>query len=208
MWDRVRTLRYTITTVWYDSAETEVRRRPRYVWIDKSPGAYRVRVERQEAAGKYVQLWDGKKAWATLNGVALPDTAHAVREVPYVTAELVYWMGLPWKLRDPGANRSFIAPNTVHVTFGSGVGLHDGDRYWYRWSDSRSPFPTEVEYIEQGKTENDRNRIVWSDWTRFGPAVYAAKRRLVDQSGRTLRAFLITDIRVNEATPNSLFMMQ
>ena len=206
LWDRVRSLRYTSTTVWYDSTEKEVRRRPRYVWIDKSPGAYRVRVERQEAVGKYVQVWDGQRPWATLNGGALPDSAQAVREVPYVTSELVYWMGLPWKLHDPGVNRSYVAPGTVHVTFGSGVGLHDGDRYWYRWRDSQSPFPTDVEYIEQGKTENDRNRLVWSDWTRFGPAVYAGRRRLVNQSGRTLRALLISAVTVNESMPDSLFI--
>ena len=206
VWDSVRTLRYTITTVWYDSTEKEVRRRPRYVWIDKAPRAYRVRVERQEAAGQYVQAWNGQKSWATLNGALLPDSALAVREVPYVTAELVYWMGLPWKLLDPGVRTELVEPGTVHVRFGSGIGLHDGDRYWYRWRDPRSKFPSEVEYIEQGKTENDRNRITWSDWTRFGPAVYAAQRRLVNQNGRTLRAFLVSDIRVNERLPDSLFV--
>jgi hypothetical protein len=114
-------------------------------------------------------------------------------------------MGLPWKLRDPGVKLSYLEPGTVHVSFERGVGLHDGDRYWYSWSNPGTSLPTSVVYIEQGKTENDRNRILFSDWTRFGPAVYPAKRQLVDVTGRTVRAFLVSNVRVNEPLPDSLF---
>ena len=206
IWDRVHTLQYTITTVWYDSTGAEVRRRPRYVRIKKIPGGFRVRVARTEAVGDYVQSLDGTKVWATLNGTLLPDSARAVREVPYVAGDLVYWMGLPWKLKDPGVNLVYVEPSAVHVSFEGGVGLHDGDRYWHYWADRQAAFPSHVEYIEQGKNENDRERVIWSEWTRFGPAVYAAQRRLVEvATGRLLRAFLISDVKVNEKLPDSLF---
>jgi hypothetical protein len=203
IWDNVKTIEYTITTVWYDTSGVEVRRRPRHVWLRKDPGAYKVRVERTEAAGDYVQAWDGARAWATLNGASLADTAQAVREVPYVTGDLAYWIALPWKLTDPGVNIRYEGDSIMHVSFGRGVGLHDGDRYWYYWRDRASPFPTDVEYIEQGKTEKER--IVWSEWQSFGRAVYSSKRTRVDSRGRVTRGFLITNIKVNQPMPASLF---
>lgn len=204
VWDRVHTLEYTITTVWFDSAGVEVRRRPRQVWIRKDPGAYRVRVERKEAAGQYVQVWDGRTAWATLDGRRLADSALAVREAQYVAGDLTYWIALPWKLRDPGVNLTWPEPDVLYVTFGGGVGLHDGDRYWYFWQ-TESPFPTAIEYIEQGKTENDRTRIVLSEWKKIGPAVIATNRRRVNRSGATTHLFVITGVKVNQPMNDSLF---
>ncbi|NIU53875.1 MAG: hypothetical protein GWN32_02125, partial [Gemmatimonadetes bacterium] len=45
-WRDVESLRYTVTTVWFDSTGTEVRRRPRFVWGKKHP--LRARIERDE----------------------------------------------------------------------------------------------------------------------------------------------------------------
>lgn len=204
VWDAARTLRYTITTVWYDTTGTELRRRPRHVRIDKAPGAYRVRVERREAVGDYVQVWDGARGWASLNGAPLADSARAVTEIQYVAGDLTYWVGLPWKLRDPGVNLTLTAHQEVAVTFGSGVGLHSGDRFWYYWS-SASPLPTHVDYIEQGHDENDRHRVLFAEWQRFGPVVYASKRVLLDQRGRPLRAFLVSDVAINGKLAPGLF---
>lgn len=205
VWDRLQDLKYTITTVWYDTSGTELRRRPRYVSIEKIPGSFRVRVERNEASGRYVQVWDGTSAWATLNGRMLADTAPATREVNYVTAELTYWIGLPWKLLDPGVNLNRSAAGVVAVTFGSGVGLHDGDRYWYFWHDARSPFPTEVDYIEQGHMENDRQRVLFAEWKKIGPVVFSVKRVTVDMRGRPVRALVISDVVANRGVRAAVF---
>jgi hypothetical protein len=167
------------------------------------PGAYKIRLERTETTGDYVQVWDGARAWGTLNGARLPDTAQAVREVQYVTGDLSYWIALPWKLTDPGVNIRYDGDSIMHVGFGRGVGLHDGDRYWYYWRNRGSPFPTDVEYIEQGRTEKER--IVFAEWSRIGSAVYASKRTRIDSRGRVMRGFLITAVKVNQAMPTSLF---
>ncbi|HEY0672756.1 MAG TPA: hypothetical protein VGD27_10840 [Longimicrobiales bacterium] len=207
VWDGVRDLRYTITTVWYDSAGHELRRRPRYVWIKKTTDGFRVRVERTEAEGRYLQIWnDGERA--SLNGVWLPDTARAVREVQYVASELTYWIGLPWKLRDPGVQLSYLElDNThiVHVHFGSGVGLHDGDRFWYYWRDASSPFPTEVHYIEEGLSEVDRKVWLLRQPTRLGPGVFFARRTMQNARGVAARDLLISDVVVNRGMRDSLF---
>lgn len=210
LWDAVRDLRYTITTVWYDSTGTELRRRPRHVWIEKASGGFRVRVERTEADGHYVQIWnDGARA--TLNGKVLPDTARAVRELQVVAGDLTYWIGLPWKLRDPGVNLSYAeeaATPVVHVTFGSGVGVHDGDRYWYYWRNRASPLPTEVHYIEQGHPDADRTRVLFHDARRLGPGWYFGRRVIQNAHGRTpVRELLTSDVVINRGISAACFVL-
>jgi hypothetical protein len=206
VWDAVRDVRYTITTVWFDSTgSVEVRRRPRFVAIDKRAAPYRVRVERTEAEGRYIQIWS-RGAFAWLNGKALPDTGRAVREVEYVAGDLTYWIGLPWKLRDPGVNLTYQEENgvpVVHVSFGRGVGLHDGDRFWYYWHDGASPFPTEVHYIEQDRTE--RVRVALGERTRIGTATFFARRTIKSAQGIPVRALIISDVVVNRGIPPSTF---
>lgn len=205
VWDSIHDLTYTITTVWYDTSGAEVRRRPRYVTIKKIPGSFRVRVERDESAGHFVQVWDGAGPWASLSTRMLDDTAQTVREVRYVAGDLAYWIGLPWKLSDPGVSLQSSGDSMVAVTFGSGVGFHDRDRYWYIWRDARSPFPTEVDYIEQGHPDTDRQRVLFAEWKKEGPVMFAVKRVTLDTSARPLRALVITDIKANKGVKDALF---
>lgn len=205
-WDDVDDLRYTVTTVWFDSTGTEVRRRPRFVWGKKHP--QRARIERDEAEGHYVQAYDGRdNAWATLNGEILPDSAKAAGEVLYVTGDVMYWIGLPYKLRDPGVNLAYIPADStgrpgVKVTFGEGIGLHPGDRYFYYFEDP-SPFPVEVHYIEEGSKNIDRSR--WSDYASAGPITYVGTRTYYSEDGITTKQLLISDVEINPGLPDSLF---
>ncbi len=207
LWNDVRDVRYTITTVWYDSAGKELRRRPRYVWIRKTSSGFRVRVERTETEGRYVQIWN-EGARATLNGKALSDSSRAVREVEYVAGDLTYWIGLPWKLRDPGVHLSYGEENgiaVVQVTFGENVGLHDGDRFWYYWRDPASPFPTEVHYIEEGLTEAERKRVALRDLRRIGPGWYFSRRTMQNAHGVAVRDLVVTDVVINRGIDSALF---
>ncbi len=209
IWDSVRDLRYTITTVWYDSTGTEVRRRPREVWIKKTRNGFMVRVERTEADGRYVQIWN-QHAFASLNGTVLPDTARAVTEVQFVAGDLTYWIGLPWKLRDPGVNlRYFEEENVpgVHVTFGDGVGLHDGDQFWYYWGETGSPFPTEVHYLLEGRAASERQRVAWSGLQRIGPGRFFSTRTTKNAHGVAVRALIVTHVVVNGGISDSVFRL-
>lgn len=209
IWDSVKDLRYAITTVWYDSTGTEVRRRPRHVWIKKTRDAFTVRVERTEADGRYVQIWNQRPS-ASLNGALLPDTARAVTEVQFVAGDLTYWIGLPWKLRDPGVNlRYFDEENVrgVHVTFGDGVGLHDGDQFWYYWRDTDSPFPTEVHYLLEGRAASERQRVAWSGLQRIGPGRFFSTRTTKNAHGVPVRALIVTDVVVNRGIKDSVFRL-
>jgi len=211
VWDAVKRVQYTITTVWYNADGSEQRRRPRFVWIRKFNGGYRVRVERTEAEGKYVQAWDGLRGWATLNGQLLADTARAAREVEYVAGDLHYWVGLPWKLHDPGVRLTFLEsePNApgrvVHVTFGANVGDHDQDRFWYYFDEAGSPMPREVHYIEGGRPDTSRERVRFDRWGQLGRARFLEHRTIVDANGRPLRSLIVSDLEVNGTIPDALF---
>lgn len=206
-WDSVRTLRYTVTTVLYDSAGDVRWMRPRRVEIEKTAEGFRSRIERPEEEGLYVQVFTGDTAWATLNGRPLPPDHPAAEEAEYVGRDVYYWIGLPWKLRDPGVSLAASAlpadPGLeVTVSFGGGVGQHPGDRYFYRFLDG-DPWPEEVHYREQGA--EDRTRTLWRDFTRAGPISYVGVRRYVDEGGDRTKELRIDDVWVDPPLADSLF---
>lgn len=205
-WDGVRSLRYTVTTVLYDSAGEVRWMRPRRVEIRKTPGGFRSRIERPEAEGLYVQVFTGDTSWATLNGHPLPPDDPAAEEAEYVGRDVYYWIGLPWKLLDPGVRRETTAlPDSgreLRVAFGSDVGQHPGDRYFYRFLDD-DPWPEQVDYVEQGTEE--RVRTLWRDFTRAGPITYVGVRRYEDEDGTPTKELRIDDVQIDPALPEGLF---
>jgi hypothetical protein len=187
-WRSVKSVRYTVTTAWFDTTGTEVRRRPRFVWGKKNP--QRARIERNEAEGYYVQAHDGRgNVWATLNGEMLSADTKAVQEVLYVGGDVRY---IP-------------ADSTGHagvaVTFGEGVGDHS-DRYYYYFSQD-SPKAIEVHYIEEGRTNVNRTR--WTDYKKSGPITFVGTRTYYDERGVTRKQLIISDVLINPDVPDSLF---
>jgi len=206
-WEEARTLRFTIMTVWYDSVGEIRRMRPRRVEMRKAGGAEQARIERPEAEGLYVQVFNGDTAWATLNERPIPVGDKAADETEYVARDAVYWIGLPFKLRDPGVNRSARQTDEgyeVRVTFGDDIGAHPGDRYFYYFLDD-DPFPEQVHYVEQGKEEVDRNRTHWSNFVQVGSMVYVGSRLWVDTLGNPTKELRIDDVWVNPDLSEALF---
>lgn len=214
-WDRVRGGRYTVTTVWYDTAGEVSRMRPRRVELRRTERGFQSRIERPEAEGLYVQAFDGDTAWATLNGRPLPPDHPAAEEAEYVGRDVFYWIGLPYKLRDPGVRTEAerVEPGEaptiaraggieLRISFGDGVGQHPGDRYFYYFLDE-DPYPEEVHYVEQGA--ESRNRTQWSGFRSQAPITYVGTRRYVDGDGRTTVELRIDDVQVNPDLPDSVF---
>lgn len=204
-WRSVETLRYTVTTVWYDSAGDVERMRPRRVGIRKGGGGFMARIERPEAEGLYVQTFTGDTAWAALNGRPLPPDHPAAEEAEYVGRDVHYWIGLPYKLRDPGVELSAVelpdGGTEVRVSFDD-VGAEPGDRYFYRFLDD-DPWPEEVHYAEAGA--EDRTRTRWRHFRRAAPLTYVGTRRYVDASGRRTLELRIDDVWIGPELPDSLF---
>lgn len=207
-WDSVRSLRYTVTTVWFDSSGRIRRMRPRRVELRKTRRGEEARIERPEAEGLYVQTFTGEAAWAALNGTPLPADHPAAAEAEYVGRDVFYWIGLPYKLRDPGVRHVARAlprgGHEVAVTFGDEIGAHPGDRYFYYFLDD-DPFPEEVHYIEQGREERDRNRTLWRGFETSGPLTYVVKRTWIDSAGNPTKELRVDDVWVNPPLPDSLF---
>lgn len=205
-WRSIERARYTVNTVWYDSTGKVRRMRPRRVTLRKTARGEEARIERPEAEGLYVQVFNGDTAWAALNGTPLPPDDPAVEEAEYVARDVFYWFGLPFKLRDPGANldarRLEGGGVEVRVGFGSDVGVHPGDRYFYEFRDS-DPFPEEVDYIEQG-TET-RDRTLWRHFREAGPITYVGTRRYVDERGRVTKELRISDVVIDPPLADTLF---
>lgn len=219
---------FTVETVLYDSLTGRVKRsRPRYASIRKGPHGEEARVERWEADGYYQQGFDGVTSWAYRNGERLPDEAKDSREALYVARDLFYWMGLPFKLRDPGVILTYhgmvsrpgaefredpTAPaalpeangyHAVGVSFESGVGEHQ-DAFTYYFLPGHA-FPTEVTYVEAGKTSI--NRMLWGPTGRAGASRYPfpTRRDFITESGKRIKALLIYDVDINPDLPQELF---
>lgn len=205
-WRSVASLRYTVTTVWYDSAGEVERMRPRRVEIRREADGFLSRIERPEAEGLYVQTFTGDTAWAALNGRPLPPDHPAAEEAEYVGRDVLYWIGLPYKLRDPGVELSAVGlpegGTEVRVTFDEGVGAEPGDRYFYRFLDD-DPWPEEVHYAEGGA--GGRTRTEWLHFREAGPLTYVGTRRYVDGSGRVTRELRVDDVWIGPDLPDSLF---
>lgn len=222
-----RAASFTVTTVLYDTVTGRMKRsRPRYVWIKKGPYGEETRVERWESYGFVAQGFDGRTTWATTDGVALPDTAKDAREALYVARDLFYWAGLPFKLRDAGVYLTYQGrkelpgrswrgepkpPRTsrdgryhvVGVSFGEGVGEHR-DVFTYSFAPNKG-FPTEVTYIEEGRT--DLNRLVWGRTERAGAIryPYVVRRDWITASGKRTKALIVSDVAVNPEIPQERF---
>ncbi len=219
---------YTITTIIYDTLSGRVKRaRPRYVWIKKTTRGQATRVERWEGNDFIVQGFDGQDHWATMNGEALSEGDKDWNEARYVTGDLFYWPGLPYKLRDDGvflhyrglASRPGVemrtdpaapaeteTPNTYHtvgVTFGENVGDHQD--VWQYFFKPGETFPTEVTYIEAGRV--DINRVIWGDTEMTGVLNYpvVARRDWITASGKRTKALVVSDFVINPAISQSMF---
>jgi hypothetical protein len=207
-WQTVESARYTITTVWFDSVGAISRMRPRRVEMRRVAGVEQARIERPEAEGLYVQTWTGSEAWATLNDQIMAADTREVEETEYVGRDVVYWFGLPYKLFDPGVNRRARSLDTggyeVLVTFGDDVGAHPGDQYFYYYLDD-DPYPEEVHYIEQGRTEESRNRTIWNGYGSVGDFRYVVARRWLNSEGMPTKELRVDDVELNPPLSDSLF---
>lgn len=206
---------FTVTTELYDTLSGRLKRaRPRYVWIKKGPHGEETRVERWESSDFIEQGFNGRDAaWAALNGELLPDTAKHSREALYVSRDLFYWVGLPYKLRDPGVYLSYeglrerpgaVWPgetppgecfHAVVVSFGVGVGEHQ-DVFTYYFTPGGA-FPYEVTYVEEG--QESLNRLLWGETRRTGDTRYAyvVRRDWLTPSGKRTKALVISDVVIN-----------
>jgi hypothetical protein len=196
---RLEGARYTLTTEMWDPESGRLRRtRPRYVTIAKTPRGQATRIERWEGNDFIAHGTDGDTVWATYNGEPLSPGDKDYDEVRYVSGDVHYWIGLPYKLLDPGVNLHDLGRDQgmhlVGVSFGEGVGLHDGDqwRYWFREGET---WPEKLAYREEGR--ENWNVLSFQDVRTVDGYVFVGRRVHVDEDGGVWKILRTHDFELN-----------
>ncbi len=205
---RLQSASYTLTTELYEPLTGRLRRaRPRYVTLARLDSGESARIERWEGNDFIQQGWDGERAWATLNGEALTEGDKDFDETSYVGGDVFYWIGLPFKLKDVGVHASYRGTDDegrhlVEVTFGEGVGEHDGDTWYYVFEEGQS-VPVSIGYREEGREQV--NRTYWEDIQEVDGYVFAGKRVHINQDGNVWKILRTSDFVLNPEAPPELF---
>ena len=196
----LKTARFTLTTEIYDADSGRLRRtRPRYVTIARTDLGELSRIERWEGDDFIQHAWDGNAEWAVMNGEPLGPGDMDYDQARYVSGDVQYWISLPFKLRDPGVNlhyrdRDEEGRHVVGVSFGEGVGLHDGDTWRYWFEDDRT-WPVQIAYMEEGKT--DWNYLRFEDIRSVDGYTFVGRRVHYNEAGQLTKVLYTHDFELN-----------
>lgn len=199
---------FTLTTEMYDAESGRLRRtRPRYVTIRKSDRGMFSRIERWEGDDFIQQGWHPGGQWALTNGEPLADGDKDYDEADYVGGDVQYWIGLPFKLTDPGVNLDDDGTDdqgrrVVRVTFGEGVGDHQD--IWHYYFEGSDPWPVQVDYQEAGKTNTNHTR--WEDIQESDGYFYVGRRVHFNEEGQVEKVIRTSDLVVNPDLSDEVFL--
>jgi len=204
----LQSARYTLTTEMYDAESGKLRRtRPRYVTTLRSPQGELAKITRWEGDDFIEQRWNGSTEWAQLNGEDLGPGDKDFDQVPYVSGDVNYWISLPYKLHDGGVNLHYrgkdeMGRDHVGVSFGDGVGLHDGDTWQYWFEDGRT-WPVELAYQEEGRT--NWNYLSFEDIRSVDGYTYVGRRVHHNEDGQLIKVLYTHDFELNPEVDQGSF---
>lgn len=204
----LQSARYVITTEIYDPETGRLRRtRPRYVTIAKTDRGDVARIERWEGNDFIAHGWDGETVWARYNDEELGPGDKDFDEVLYVAGDVHYWIGLPFKLQDPGVNLhdrgvDELGRQVVGVSFGDGVGLHDGDS-WQYWFEEGRTWPVQVAYMEENRT--NWNYLRFEDIRTVDGYTFVGRRVHYNEEGQLTKVLYTHDFELNPDLDMAVF---
>jgi hypothetical protein len=174
-------------------------------------------VESITGKGVQVEGFDGEKAWVTMNGK--PETGdEELRRAHFQSVNWWYWMGVPFKLKDPGVilthkrRASFRGKpvETLEATFQAGVG-RTNDRFAY----AIDPKTSRILFVEfqlqpgvwPGVGGSAPVRSAWLDYKQVGPFTMHTRRVFYSDAElkKRARVLLFGDFQVNSGLDDSLF---
>lgn len=157
-------------------------------WWDKKGG--RERVEGPDDKGQHVvaifNLGD-KRGISFTNGVPDADSATVRGRIENGYERWVndtYWVMMPFKLRDPGANLKYERQATgpkgevwdvLQLSFDPGVGLTPQDHYWL-YVNQKTHLVDRWEMLLTGN-KPPPSMATWESWTQVGPVQLSLLRR-------------------------------
>ena len=197
-WDETRFLRFTFAG-------------RRTHWWDKWTGRHRVEGQTQDGK-RYLVLsnLNSKEGSAYLDGQKLEgDPVKEWLERAYgAWVNDTYWLLMPYKLRDPGVNLSYVGEETIDgveydkllLTF-EGVGLTPGDRYW-AFINSDTHLMDRWAYVLQGSEPGTAPTVwKWEGWAKHGNIQLAPRRAMVGSD----RVLELSNLAVFVTLPDEVF---
>lgn len=157
-------------------------------WWDKRLG--RCRVEGPDDKGRNVAAIftiKDRKGRSFTDGIVDSDSANiaAILNMGYERwVNDTYWVIMPFKLRDPGANLKHartertedgIEYDVLELSFDQGVGLTSSDRYWL-YVNRSTHLVDKWEYVLTGQKPPPQSAS-WEAWTSVGPLRLSLARR-------------------------------
>ena len=204
---KLRSASYTLTTEMWDPESGRLRRtRPRYVTIARLETGEAARIERWEGNDLIQHGFDGVAEWAVMNGETLGPGDKDYDEARYVSGDVFYWIGLPFKLKDPGVFLHYDGTDDeglhqVRVTFGEDVGDHD-DTWFYAFGEGRA-MPVSIGYREEGRA--NINRTYWEDIRNVDGYVFTGRRVHLNADGRIWKVLVTSDFVLNPTVDPAMF---
>lgn len=204
---KLRSASYTLTTEMWDPGSGRLRRtRPRYVTIARLETGEAARIERWEGNDFIQHGFDGVREWAVMNGETLGPGDKDYDEARYVSGDVFYWIGLPFKLKDPGVFLHYDGEDDegrhlVRVTFGDGVGDHN-DTWHYTFEEGRA-MPVSIGYREEGRPSI--SRTYWEDVQEVDGYIFTGRRVHVNADGKIWKVLVTTDFVLNPEVDPAVF---
>ena len=204
---RLQSASYTLTTEIWDPVSGRLRRaRPRYVTIARLETGEAARIERWEGNDFIQHGFDGVAEWAVMNGEPLGPGDKDYDEARYVSGDVFYWIGLPFKLKDPGVFLHYDGTDDegrhlVRVTFGEGVGDHN-DTWYYTFEEGRA-MPVSIGYREEDR--ENVSRTYWEDIREVDGYVFTGRRVHVNADGRIWKVLVTSDFLLNPEVDPAVF---
>ncbi len=119
-----------------------------------------------------------------------------------------YWLLAPWKVFDPGVNRTYDGEkpcpaggvcDVLKLSFGENVGLTPRDIYWL-WITRDGRQMTQWQYVLNGATE-EPTTAAWKDWRKFDGILLSLEKPM---SGRPV-VIRFENVTVSSVRDDSLF---
>ncbi len=213
-WDNLKDMTFTITRVGLSPQGGVAGARVSLYYMKRHGKA---RVETVTGKGLLIQGFDGQKPWVTLGGRPVTKK-EALKRAHFLSVNWWYWMGIPFKLKDPGVILRYKGTSTfrggpidiLEATFQQGVGKTN-DRYIY-YIDQKTYHILFVEFQLQpgvwpkvgGPTPR---RSTWLDYKKEGPFTIHTKRIFYGNPELTDKraVLLFGDFQFNTGLPDKLF---
>lgn len=150
--------------------------------------------------------YDAKRGTIVENGRCVGSSKERAR-VGGLLSNLLFWLSVPFKLVDVGAQQRAVDANRYFVTY-ENVG--DTPRDWYLVTLAADRRVHDAVYVASGFTTLLEFRSVWEEWSDVGGFLVGTRRRIEPKNAfwRALApriAYEMSEVRIGQALDDAAF---